>query len=81
MSGEHWCKSFTHLVEDTEHQGQAKETDISIWVKHLLPDQALEKTASEQSHVPERMKAYQRSVMENKTIPLWVIPLTQPSKQ
>lgn len=61
-----------------ERQGLIKETDISIWVKHLLPDQALKKIASEESHVPERMKAYQRSVKEGKTIPLW---LKQPSKQ
>lgn len=61
-----------------EYQGPVKEVDISIWVKNLLPDQALEKTASEESHVPERMKAYQRSVMREKTILLWVIHLEQP---
>lgn len=50
-----------HLVEDMERQGLVKEADISIWVKNLLPDQALQKTASEESHIPERIEAYQRS--------------------
>lgn len=62
-----------HLVEDMERQGPVEEADISIWVRNLLPDQALEKTASEESHIPERMKTYQRSVMGAKPIPLWVI--------
>lgn len=64
-----------HLVEDMERQGLVKEADISIWVKNLLPDKALQKTASEESHIPERIEAYQRSVMGDKTIPLWVINL------
>lgn len=68
-------------MEDVERQGLVEETDIYIWVKHLLPDQALEKTASEESCVPERMKAYQRSVKEGKPIPVWVIHLNQPSKR
>lgn len=68
-------------MEDMRHQGLVEETDIFIWVKHLLPDQALEKTTSEESHVPERMKAYQRSVNQGKTVPLWVNHLKQPSKR
>lgn len=62
-----------HLVEDTDRlalTAKAKRQLFLFGLYDLLPDQALEKTVSEESHVPERMKAYQVSVMGDKTIPL-----------
>lgn len=62
-----------HLVEDTEGlslRAKSKRQFCLSGLYDLLLDQALEKTISEESHVPERMKAYQRSVRGDKTIPL-----------
>lgn len=49
------------LVEDTEClaiRAKSKRQFFLFGLYDLLPDQALEKAASEESHVPERMKAY-----------------------
>lgn len=73
MPAEHSCKSFTYLMEDMEHLALRAKSKTQLFLSglhELLPDQTLEMAVSEESHVHERMKAYQRSVMEDKTIPL-----------
>lgn len=73
MPGEYRCKSFVHLVEDTEClalRAKSKKQLFLCGLYNLLPDLSLEKTVSEESHAPKRMKANQQSVMGDKNIPL-----------